>query len=450
MAYPTESPALRKPIEMPPLSERLLPETTPRAAAPEKDSGTGKPPKPYAGFPMFAHQGSGQWAKKIRGRLIYFGSYRNDREGVEALKTFNHEWPHVKEGRTPPPVDVSNGCTLKSLVNSFLESKEDQLNAGDLSPRTFRDYYKTCEGLITEFRSERLVTDLRPDDFRQFRAKLAKRFGVVSLKNEINRVSIVFNYAHDNNLIPTPVSYGQNFDRPSAKALRRDKNEGGVKLFERDEVHRLLGAADIQIQAMILLGINCGFGNTDIGSLPESALDLEKGWVTFPRPKTEIPRRVPLWPETVTAINAALVARPAASDLAANRLVFRTRLGKAWVRVKEKKKPEEEQTADEKKKGLKPSVPIDALSGQFGKLLESLHINGRRALGFYTLRHCFETFGGECKDQVAVDAIMGHVDSSMAGNYRQRISDERLQAVVETVRSWLFPASPATTEGGDA
>ena len=40
---------------------------------------------------------------------------------------------------------------------------------------------------------------------------------------------------------------------------------------------------------------------------------------------------------------------------------------------------------------------------------------------------------------------MGHVDSSMAGVYRERISDERLKAVVETVREWLY--SP---EGGAA
>lgn len=67
----------------------------------------------------------------------------------------------------------------------------------------------------------------------------------------------------------------------------------------------------------------------------------------------------------------------------------------------------------------------------------SLDINGGR--GFYALRHTFETIGGESRDQVAVNAIMGHVDSSMAGVYRERISDERLQSVVETVRQWLWP-----------
>jgi len=75
----------------------------------------------------------------------------------------------------------------------------------------------------------------------------------------------------------------------------------------------------------------------------------------------------------------------------------------------------------------------------FRKLLNSLDINSRKGLGFYTLRHTFETLGGESQDQVAVNALMGHVDSSMAGLYRERISDERLQAVTDMVWAWLWP-----------
>lgn len=62
----------------------------------------------------------------------------------------------------------------------------------------------------------------------------------------------------------------------------------------------------------------------------------------------------------------------------------------------------------------------------------------RHGLGFYALRHTFETIAGESLDQVAVNHIMGHVDPSMAGVYRERISDERLQHVVDVVHRWLF------------
>ena len=47
--------------------------------------------------------------------------------------------------------------------------------------------------------------------------------------------------------------------------------------------------------------------------------------------------------------------------------------------------------------------------------------------------------GGETGDQVAVDAIMGHARDDMASTYRERISDERLTAVNDRVRAWLFP-----------
>ena len=90
------------------------------------------------------------------------------------------------------------------------------------------------------------------------------------------------------------------------------------------------------------------------------------------------------------------------------------------------------------------TVNLDALSQRFAKLLKELGINSHR--NFYTLRHNFETIGGESKDQVAVDSVMGHVDPSMAAVYRERISDTRLKAVVDTVRTWLWPPVAAPVQ----
>jgi hypothetical protein len=54
-----------------------------------------KPAKPRADFPLFAH-GNGQWAKKVKGRLRYFGPWDDPQT---ALARFL--------GTTP---EVSNGC----------------------------------------------------------------------------------------------------------------------------------------------------------------------------------------------------------------------------------------------------------------------------------------------------------------------------------------------------
>jgi integrase len=168
---------------------------------------------------------------------------------------------------------------------------------------------------------------------------------------------------------------------------------------------------------MILLGVNCGFGNNDCATLPQTALDLEGGWINFPRPKTGIERRCPLWPETVEGLRQALAKRPTPKNEADAGLVFITQRGGPWAA----------------KKGVD-----SAISKETRKLLDSLGINGQR--NFYALRHTLETIGGEARDQATVDALMGHARDDMASVYRERISDERLHAVVEHVRHWLFPS----------
>jgi hypothetical protein len=81
------------------------------------------------------------------------------------------------------------------------------------------------------------------------------------------------------------------------------------------------------MRAMILLGVNAGFGNADCRRLPLSAVNLDAGIVDFARPKTGIPRRCALWPETVAAIRAALAKRPAPKAEADAGLVFVTKYG---------------------------------------------------------------------------------------------------------------------------
>lgn len=389
---------------------------------------SGKPDKPYDGFPMFAH-GSGQWAKKIRGRVHYFGSWRVDPEGTEALEQFNHEWPYLKDGRTPPPMATGDECTLLKLCNAFLTSKKNKLDCGELSRHTFDGYHRTCERMLGHLAKDRRVDDFRPDDFERFRKLLAKSMGVVALKNEVNRVRIVFKYAFDQRLIDHPVVYGQSFDKPRAKMIRKARNEAGPMLLEAGELRRLINSADPILKTMVLLGVNGGLGNTDVANLPKSAIDFKGGWLDYPRPKTEIPRRVPLWPETVEALRTALKQRPGPKDPADAGLVFLTIQGNRYVQIKES------ETTEGK------SVRRDTVAARFGALLKKLEIHGPRRMGFYVLRHVFETTGGECRDQPAVDAIMGHVAPSMAATYREKISDERLRAVVNLVHSWLFDAA---------
>jgi integrase len=241
----------------------------------------------------------------------------------------------------------------------------------------------------------------------------------------------VFKYACDAELTDRAVRFGPDFKRPTKKEFRVHRAKQGVKLFTAEEIGKLLKAAGLQLKAMVLLGINCGFGNSDCGNLPLSALDLEKRWVDYPRPKTGISRRCPLWPETVAALKEALAHRPSPKKEEHAGLVFLTRCGDSWH----------------------TGTTNGPLSRETGKLLRKLGINGRKGLGFYTLRHTFRTVADEAKDQPAADFIMGHESPHMSSVYRERISDERLKAVTDHVRAWLFgepkQAAPKQAPKGD-
>ena len=385
--------------------------------------GRNKPQKPAANFPLTRHP-SGRWCKKLRGKVYYFGKLD---DWQAALERFNREWPYILAGKTPS-ADGTEGCTIRTLCNAFLAAKERRMESGELSRQSFAEYHATCTMLIESFGRERLVDDLAPGDFERFRAGLAKRFGAVTLRNKVNRCRIVFRFAHTERLIDRPVHFGQSFSRPSAKMLRAARNEAGARMFEPEELHRIIAAADPIMQAMVYLGLNCGFGNTDVAMLPQSAVNMHTGWAVFPRPKTAIMRRIPLWPETVAALRKAIALRPAAKNPADADLCFITVQGNPWVRMTDSKTTPDRVTI------------VNSVSGHFSRLVKRLGINGQR--GFYTLRHVFETVAGGSRDQVAVNGIMGHADQSMAAIYRERIDDGRLVAVVDHVRRWLWPAKP--------
>lgn len=74
-------------------------------------------------------------------------------------------------------------------------------------------------------------------------------------------------------------------------------------MYEPSQVRTLLSLANPQVRAMILLGVNCAMGNTDLARLPISVIDLKNAMIDYPRPKTGELRKAPLWPETVAAIN---------------------------------------------------------------------------------------------------------------------------------------------------
>ncbi|MCL4205747.1 MAG: integrase [Pirellulaceae bacterium] len=382
-------------------------------------------------FPLSRHS-RGVWCKNIKTpdgwKMFYFGRIEGDEDGCKALELFNHEAPYHREGRIPPPlprlVEESDVLTVKKLVNKFLNFKHQLVESGELAQRSLDEYILTSELLAEHLGSSRPVSDLTSGDFQSFRAVLAKRYGPVRLGNTIQRVRSIFKFGYDSDMMDKPVKFGPGFRKPSAKTLRATRLEKGPKMFQPEELRAILEHATPNIKAMVLLGINGGLGNTDCAELELRRLDLTSGWLVYPRGKTAINRRISLWPETIEAIKEAIKHRGTPQDPQDKGLLFIGRRGQNYVVGR---------------KGYR-------IHQEFQRVCKAAGVAGRT---FYDLRRTFETVGGASRDQAAVDAVMGHAppENDMAALYRQTVGDDRLQAVVNHVRQWLFPrAAESDTE----
>src|SRR5579871_501098 len=101
-----------------------------------------KPSKPYPDFPLFPHA-TGRWAKKIRGKLHYFGPWA-DPDG--ALQKYLEQADALHAGRTPRP--DPEALRVKDVANAYLNAKKEALDAGELSPRTWADYRSIMEMMV--------------------------------------------------------------------------------------------------------------------------------------------------------------------------------------------------------------------------------------------------------------------------------------------------------------
>lgn len=395
--------------------------------------------KAKEGLRLLAHA-TGRWGRKVNGRIVYFGPITNTPDfGSEAARAeYDRTIDDVRNGRTPRPKDAEV-LTCKQAVNAYLRAKKKAVATGEMAPRTWADYKATSKRILRVFGSHRAVDDLRPADFDRLRNHIAKTRGPVAIGNEVQRVRTIFKFAFDYELVKQPVAFGPAFKRPSRRVLRLEAKRHGSRMLEAAEIRTILDAADQPLKAMVWLGINGGMGNSDCANLPMAALDLDGAWLDYPRPKTGIDRRIPLWPETVAALREWLKQRPKPKRPEHEALVFITKRKLSWAKATED----------------------NPISKEFRKLLDSIHEAAvekatkagveppkpiyRPGIGFYSLRRAFETIGGDAKDQVSVDAIMGHCDPSMAAVYRQKIDDGRLRAVVDHVRQWLWPAESTSS-----
>lgn len=386
--------------------------------------------------PLFQHR-NGQWCKKVKGKLRYFGTDLD-----EALKRWADEKDDLLAGREP--AKATGEPTLAELANLYIDHRKGMVAEGEIVKRSYNDDASTLRRLVSMLGAKYQPSRMQPLDFARLKESLAvpikrttpirggirgmkiERRGLNTVAGDIRRIRGFLNWCAANKLIPTP-EYGTQFSGPSTKAQRRHKLQKGRSDLAPHDLLAIIEECSVTFKPLVMLGINAGIGNRDLAQISMAQLpDLGSGeiWMEVPRGKTGKPRRFCLWPETVQAIRAYLEKRPTAAGHSAKELLFLTKYGLPWVR---------EHKNDRK----------DSVGTAFTRFRKAAGVTGH---SFYDLRRTFQTVAEGTLDFPAVQHVMGHGEKAndMAATYRQHIEDARIRRVVMHVHGWLYGGESCT------
>jgi integrase len=301
----------------------------------------------------------------------------------------------------------------------YLAAKKLKVESGEMTAATWKIYEIYGDRMIRVFGANTPVTNLCSTDFQRYRADLQKTHKTLeSIKSAITKAKAIFNWAgpgvHGQGHLDRLPRYGDAFRPPSRAALERQREEQGARVFTAEQIRTFLAKAGPKLRAMILLGVNCGYGNTDCAKLVVSKLDLARGWANFARTTNGIKRRNPLWPETVEALLKVIADRKTPRDPKYAGRVFITKYAQPFRAC--------------------------AIGFEFEKLAVSLNLD-RGEADFYDLRRTCASIGVQVKDDDAIRTILGHKRPSndmLAVYNRLAVDDDRLRAVTDHIHRWLF------------
>jgi len=343
-------------------------------------------------FPLTLHP-TGQYCKKIKGKTYYFGTDKKI-----ALERYLEQAAYLHTGKGANPKFANNNLSLRTLCILYLDHQESQAAIGQIKLRHVYDQTSLLRDFVKFIGANRLVSNISTMDLQNYRKKLIKACRApATINNRIAAVKAMYNWALEDEIID---------NIPNLKAVKKvtiSKTEKPT--FSVPQIQKLVEYADIQMKAMIWLGLNCGFGCTDCAELRWKNLDLENGRVCFPRGKTGVNRNLPLWPETIQALREV----PKSGEL-----VFYTAKGNPWVRA----------IRGVDKFGREKYTKEDAVTKQFSKLIKKAGIQVEKGVGFYALRRTAATLAAESMDPFAVQKLLGHADVKMASTYVQNVSEQ--------------------------
>jgi len=362
-------------------------------------------------FPLTLNP-TGQYCKKIKGRIRYFGTDKK-----QALERYLGQATYLHGCQRSMQITSNGKMILKELCDLYLKYQDSKVLAGELTPKHHNDQISSVRKLISFLGQGRKIESISTLDLQNYKRKLQSTYGSVYRQNlHISIMKAMFHWARKKDVLETI---------PNIDAISKGKVvHKEMYTFNSQQIRKLMSAADIKMRAMIWLGLNCGFGCTDCAQLKWEDLDFKDSRVKLARSKTGIRRNLPLWPETIKTLKEL----PRSGQL-----VFYTSEGHPWIRTVFKTK----------NNGDREYTSVNRITPTFSRLMKKVGIRAPKGTGLYSLRRTAATMAARPGDPFAVQRLLGHVDLTMATRYVQDVSEQTDRAI-ENNRQYVIGATDKT------
>jgi hypothetical protein len=385
------------------------------------------------GWPLTVHR-NGQWCKKIRGTLHYFGPLD---EPDQALQLYLAEREYLLAGIDPP--SYHDGITVAELCDKHMADAEDRLAAGKLARWSLKDFRLARRCFAAAGLESKPVECLTPMDFAALQQAIeAAGLALRTQKNAHLSIRTVLNWGEGMGLYKLP-HYGPRFTPPTVTEIEAEQEAAGkLRFFDRHLLLEVLRLADAKMQVVVLLGINCAFYPQDSEAITLRHLHLDEPipYHDFRRVKTLQRRMGALWPETVAAIREYIDRHRKPRNRRERRLLL-TQHGRPY---------------SQESSGKSLSTLFDGLIETAGDKVPGASLG--------SLRHTCATVLDLARDQQIIDLVMGHVAGSTPGSRKQSLQRriysqlnlgelDRLKAAAEVVRQWLYHGQIAGVPAGE-
>lgn len=363
----------------------------------------------------------GYWACKRGGKTLYFGPrYGTYEEAVSDYKM--RMGAEVGRDNRPP------AGTLGRFLEWWVTYEQERMHKGEITKGTF-SHITFSAAAIDEAAGQCLlasVNDKWVADFLIPRLSAGaggavKQFSPKTVSHCVKWLKSAVNKARREGIDLAPLTHSG----PRAIDIRRSHQANPRnRIFHPEQVRFAMKAfADHPYMlTAILLGINCGMGQTDIAGLRAEHIreDGETTWLEYPRWKTAMPRWGVLWPETVAALKNSIAMRPKPLDSLDEPLLL-TRLGNPLLHWTDADEPNKSAAIDQAWRKMRTKQKREDIPS------------------FRRLRSTFATIAKTHASNIAyLDACMGHTQNAVRSVYFGGEELRELLRIARGVHAWLY------------